>query len=211
MREFIAIVEAKAMPQVDPAAQAQAIYDKTVAVAKVIGHALMIRQWDQRWVAELQQVIQTAKQAHDADEKEEAEFQGAGYQPRSFVVTDHIEHVTAAWWDRTIKSEVENIETAAKYEYDRYQDEHPTVEQSDEMSLLQSEVELTKVIWRLGSDTNEGFLAILGALDNFVHGLQYLRDIDYTRVATRETEEFVSAIIPAIMTICRMRGAKQSA
>ena len=212
MREFIAIVEAKrkALP-IDPTVQVQAIYDKALATAKVLGPALMIRQWDQSLVTALRQAIQQAKQAHDANEAKEARFHDEPYQPQPFVVSDVLLEITTAWWQRTVEPKLDEIGWAAKDEYERYQDDHPQVEQSDEMSRLQAEVALTTKLRYNGSDTNEGLQAILGALDDFMHTIQSYRYIDHTHLVTRETEDLVSALMPAILTVCRMRGAKPSA
>ena len=211
MREFISIVEArpkKAQPApIDPVAQAQGVYDRTVSVAKKVGHALMIRQWSQEWVTPFKALIAKAKQAHSDNEAEEVAYDDT-YQPRAFQLD--VEEITQQWWQSVVEPQVREMLDAAKHDYERYQDWKPDVESSDQMSLHQSEIALAKRILLHADDSVNGLNTILGALSDFVSSIDLYRDIDYTNLSTRETQDFVERIIPAIMAICRMRGAKPS-
>lgn len=213
MRELISIVEARPKkaiaPPVDPAAQAQSVYQRALTVAATMSHALMIRQWNQEWVQALRQSMTKARQAHEKNQADEIEYYGNEHQPKPFAL-DVVE-VTQPWWDQVVMPQIDEMGWAAKSEYERYQDWKPNVEQSDQMSLHQDEVRLARTIKQNGNDSPSGMLAVLEALENYAQSTQYYQDIDHTHLATRETEDFVAKIIPSILTICRLYGAKPAA
>ena len=216
MRNYISIVEArpkKIVPPADPAIAAQALYDQTLAAARTIAHALMLRTWNQDWVNALRAEMAAARQRHDANEQAEGKYyhdDGGEYQPKPFVLSDNVAEITARWWDQSVKPQLDDMYYAARHEYERYQDEHPMTEQSDQMSLLQDEIELTQHFRFKGSDTSEGMSHIVDAIGNFASSMTHYRDIDYLNIVTRETEDFIARIIPAILTICRLYGAKKT-
>lgn len=179
MRKFISIVEAA------PAYPAQRVYDHGLLVAKRISHDLMLRQWDQEWVMALRRLIAETRQAHEKNETEEAayhaRYEEGEYQPKPFSLD--VDEVTGPWWDRTVKPDVDEMLSAAKHEYERYQDWKPDVESSDQMSLHQAEISLATTISLHGSDTLEGMMAILNALEGFSHSIAYLQEIDQPRNA----------------------------
>jgi hypothetical protein len=211
MRRFIDIVEARRkIIAVDPAAQAQQLYAKAVALSRVISRALAIRQWDMSGIAALRKTIEASRKAHEAGEAEAADWadEDNPYTARPFVLKEALPEITALWWDETVKPHLYEMQTAAKQEYERYQDEHPAVEQSDQMSLLHDEVTLTNKLYYHAADTLQGLDEVLTALDNFAHSLSYLHDIDYSRPATRETTDFVAMILPAIVSLAKLYGAQ---
>jgi hypothetical protein len=120
-----------------------------------------------------------------------------------------IDDITAQWWDH-IQPAILQMQEDAKYAYEEYQDDHPKVEQSDAMSIHQGEVHMAKMIQHFGSDTLQGMDKTLDAIDQFADVLKLHSDFDRMQPCTSSTMDVITSIIPAILTICQMRGAKRS-
>jgi hypothetical protein len=63
---------------------------------------------------------------------------------------------------------------------------------------------MAKKIYYNGSDTVEGMLAILKAIDGFVYSNQYFERI------TRSAQDFIKKGFPAFLTICKYMGASKT-
>lgn len=202
MREYISIVEGRQPKAADP----QSVYARTLVVARAIAHTLMIQRWNQEWTRALNTLVADARRRHEKNEADEIEY-NSNYKARPFALD--IEDLTNQWWQQTVVPAAEALEWAAKAAYERYQDDHPKVEQSDRMSLHQDELRMIETIRYRGNDSLDGLTVILDAINNFAP-TDHLLDISYLDVVTRETQDFIERIIPAILAICRLHGAKSA-
>lgn len=197
---------------VDHAAQAQTLYDKTMAVAKKIGpNILYIQKWNHQWVGDLRRLTAEAKQAHVKAEQEMAEYEqegGNSYQLRPFQVNDYVDEITEKLWWKQVQPAIIEMRQDAKYDYEQYQDDHPKVESSDTMSLHHAEVQMAQIIEHRGADTPQGMGVIVDAISSFADTLEITTGFDRMRPCTPSTLDVITSILPAILAICQMRGAK---
>jgi hypothetical protein len=214
MRQWIDLMEAKTpkTPPVDHTARAQQVYDLTLKVAAVLtrAHYDFRNGWDQSWAKMIRDAVTTARKEHDDNEKSEIEYrkeQGESHTAVPFDLMAALPDVTARWWDQTVKDVAFQIEVDAKYEYEDYQDAHPRVEQSDELSALDDQLQMAKTIYYKGSDTIEGMTVILKAIESFVESLN--RYVHFDSV-TRSVQDFIMKAFPAFMTICLYMGARKA-
>lgn len=166
--------------------------------------------WDQSWAVMIREAVAKAKKDHDADQASEIKYyadQNETYKPTEFVLADSLPDITAKWWQQTVHDDAYQIEADANYEYEYYQDGHPRVEQSDEMSALRDQLEMAKQIYYKGSDSLEGMDAVIGAIESYCASLdRYVHQNSLTRSA----EDFIKKVFPAFMTICLVMGAQKA-
>ena len=204
MRYWINLMEASRKP-VDWIAQAQAVDDFALKVVMNLAKTSFEFRtgWDHAWANMINKGMTQERKQHEANEKEESEYQageGNTHTPRPFDTLAALADVTSKWWDTVAKEESEQIVADAKYEYEDYQDSHPRVEQSDEMSALKDQFDMAVKIYHRGSGTIEGMTEILNAIDTYIHNLDsYIHHDSMTRSA----EDFIRKLMPAILTICR--------
>lgn len=211
MRQWIDLVEAR-KPVAKPGPQPQQVYDRILKAAALLGKTShdFRSGWDQSWAVMIRHGIGEARANHTANEQSEvahAARYSETYQPQAFNLIEELLEVAAKWWQTVGHDAAYQLEVDAKYEYEDYQDGHPRVEQSDEMSALYDQLEMARQIYYKGSDTLDGMMVILDAIENYVGSLQrYVLQNHMTRSA----EDFIKKAFPAFMTICLVMGATKS-
>jgi hypothetical protein len=202
MRKLINLVEAKKVEPVDMTQQAQALYIKTKEIAKRLGLASYeFQKWDQEWANEFRAAIMSAKQKHEVSEQKEKEYE-ENYVPNLFNLKELLPEILFGWWQ---SKDDHQVLTDAKYDYERYQDDHPNTEASDEMSARQAEVELGKTIaYRGGLGSIESMDLVLKSCDSLADA--YWRDSNSICISV---ENFITKGFPVMMTYAILLGAKK--
>ena len=147
--------------------------------------------------------MKESKKQHDDFEQSELGYDEK-YIKRPFSLEDNLEQITSKWWDSVAKEDAYHICGDTNYELEQYYESHPKVEMSDELTILQEIDRTAKNIRYKGSDTLNGMEIILKSIEDIVEpmlstNLNFYRFID-----------FIKKVIPAILTITKLMGAKKT-
>lgn len=199
MRNLIDLVENKNKNTTS----AQNIYNLALQIATKLSSDSQFRNWNHEWSKLILEYIKESKKQHDDLEQSELEYDEK-YIKRPFSLEDNLEQITGKWWDSVAKEAAYHICGDTNYELEEYYDSHPKVEMSDELTVLQNIDMQAKIICYKGSDTLNGMEIILKSIEEIAEPMLS------TNLNFHRFMDFIKKVIPAILTITKLMGAKKS-
>lgn len=212
MHKFINLVEGKQrskgiQPVVDKIAQAQALYNKTHETIQKLNRSFGL-QWSQDWITDFKKEVETNKKKWNDNQKDELNYDEE-YTVQPYILSEHLEEILNEFWS-DIKDKVTfEISDDINYRWENYFDDHSDVEASDQISLMQSEKDLLRIIRMSGFYDLETMEQTLTGIKNFAEDAFNYSDLEHS--FSTATENFIGCAIPFILTVCRTYGAKPKA